>query len=75
MLSMPWNEGLASKWTKEPTQQTQQFDDWFGIDTTTEKFVGIVWYGFPKEDGLLLSSPYIKRQQRKGVNDVLNLLP
>mmetsp|Transcript_5471 Transcript_5471/g.6292 ORF Transcript_5471/g.6292 Transcript_5471/m.6292 type:complete len:366 (-) Transcript_5471:126-1223(-) len=74
MLSM-WSEGVGSKWTEGPTQKTQQFADLVGIDTDTEKVVGILWYGFPKEGGLLLSSPSMKRQQRKGVNDVLNILP
>ena len=48
MLSM-WSEGVGSKWTEGPTQKTQQFADLVGIDTDTEKVVGILWYGFPSE--------------------------
>jgi len=74
MLSM-WSEGVGSKWTEGPTQKTQQFADIVGINTDKEKVVGILWYGFPKEGGLLLSSPALKCKQLKGVNEVLNILP
>jgi len=76
MLSM-WSEGVGSKWTEGPTQKTQQFADIVGINTEQEKVVGILWYGFPKEGGLLLSSLEAdpKCEQRKGVDDVLNVLP
>lgn len=72
MLSM-WSEGVGSKWTEGPTQKTQQFADIVGIDTTKEKVVGIIWYGFSKhttDDNL---DP--KQQRKKGVEDLLRFLP
>jgi len=71
MLSM-WSEGVGSKWTEGPTQKSQQFADLVGIDTTQEKVVGIVWYGFTT-GGLLSADP--KQERKKGVDEVLSMLP
>lgn len=70
MLSM-WSEGVGSKWTEGPMQKTQQFADIVGIDTSLEKVVGIIWYGFTT-GGLTNADP--KQQRRKGVNEVLTYL-
>jgi len=70
MLSM-WSEGVGSKWTEGPTQKMQQFADIVGIDTSKEKVVGIIWYGFTTSG---LSSADPKRQRKKGVDDVLSIL-
>jgi len=72
MLSM-WSEGVGSKWTEGPTQNTQQFADICGIDTSTDKVAGVIWYGFPAIDGGLNAE--IKAQRKKGVDDVLTDLP
>jgi nitroreductase len=72
MLSM-WSEGVGSKWTEGPTQKTQQFADICGIDTSTDKVAGIIWYGFPAIDGGL--NDELKTQRKKDVDDVLTELP
>jgi len=71
MLSM-WSEGVGSKWTEGPMQKTQVFADIVGIDTSREKVVGIIWYGFTT-GGLTNADP--KQERRKGVNEVLKVLP
>jgi len=70
MLSM-WSEGVGSKWTEGPTQKTQQFADLVGIDTTIEKVVGIIWYGFVAGG---LSSVDPKQERKRDVDDVLSIL-
>jgi nitroreductase len=72
MLSM-WSEGVGSKWTEGPTQKSQQFADICGIDTSTDKVAGIIWYGFPAIDGGL--NDELKTQRKKDVDDVLTELP
>lgn len=72
MLSM-WSEGVGSKWTEGPTQKTQQFADICGVDTSTERVAGIIWYGFPAIGGLADVDP--RPLRKKGVDDVLNELP
>jgi len=72
MLSM-WSEGVGSKWTEGPTQKTQQFADIVGINTESENVVGIIWYGFSKSGGLGNADP--KQERKKGVDDVLRMLP
>jgi nitroreductase len=70
MLSM-WSEGIGSKWTSGPVQQTQEFADLCGVDTTTEKVAGCIWYGFAT-GGLKNADP---KRRKKGVDDVLTTLP
>ena len=63
--------GIGTKWTSGPVQKTQAFADLCGVDTSQERVVGCIWYGFAKE-GLVNADP--KRRQ-KGVDDVLTTLP
>jgi Ca2+-binding EF-hand superfamily protein len=70
MLSM-WSEGIGSKWTSGPVQTSQEFADLCGVDTTKERVVGCIWYGFPS-GGLINSDP---RRRIKKVGDVLSSIP
>jgi nitroreductase len=62
MLSM-WSEGIGTKWTSGPVQKTQEFAELCGIDTSKEKVVGCIWYGFAT-GGLVNADP---KRRRKGV--------
>ena len=70
MLSM-WSEGVGTKWTSGPVQKTQEFADLCGVDTSKEKVVGCIWYGFAS-GGTKYADP---RRRRKDVDDVLSSLP
>ena len=70
MLSM-WSEGIGSKWTSGPVQKTQAFADLCGVDTSTERVVGCIWYGFAA-GGLVNADP---KRRKKGVDEVLSFLP
>ena len=70
MLSM-WSEGIGTKWTSGPVQNTPEFAKLCGIDTTQEKVVGCIWFGFPT-GGLVAADP---KRRKKSANDVLSRLP
>ena len=70
MLSM-WSEGIGSKWTSGPVQKTQEFADLCGVDTSKEKVVGCIWYGFAT-GGLKNADP---KRRKKDVEDVWDVLP
>lgn len=70
MLSM-WSEGVGTKWTSGPVQKTQEFADLCGVDTSKEKVVGCIWYGFA-QGGTKYADP---RRRKKTVDDVLSSLP
>ena len=70
MLSM-WSEGIGTKWTSGPVQKTQEFADLCGVDTTKERVVGCIWYGFAT-GGLVNADP---KRRKKDVDDVLSSLP
>jgi nitroreductase len=70
MLSM-WSEGVGTKWTSGPVQKTQEFADLCGVDTSTERVVGCIWYGYAA-GGAKYADP---RRRKKEVQDVLSHLP
>ena len=70
MLSM-WSEGVGTKWTSGPVQKTQEFADICGVDTSKERVVGCIWYGYAT-GGAKYADP---RRRRKTVDDVLSQLP
>lgn len=70
MLSM-WSEGIGTKWTSGPVQRTQQFADLCGVDTSSERVCGCIWYGFAS-GGLISADP---KRRKKGVEDVLSEVP
>lgn len=70
MLSM-WSEGIGTKWTTEPIQQTSEFADICGIDRETERTIGIIWYGYAT-GGTKTADP---RRRNLTVDDVLEHLP
>ena len=70
MLSM-WSEGIGSKWTSGPVQFTQEFADLCGVDATTERVAGCIWYGFAT-GGLVNADP---KRRKQSVDDVLSSLP
>ena len=70
MLSM-WSEGLGTKWTSGPVQKTQEFADLCNVDTTKERVIGCIWYGFAS-GGLVNADP---KRRKKDVEDVLTSLP
>jgi nitroreductase len=70
MLSM-WSEGVGTKWTAGHVQHTQEFADLSGVDTSTERVVGCVWYGYAA-GGTKYADP---RRRKKTVKDVLSSLP
>jgi Nitroreductase family/EF-hand domain pair len=73
MLSM-WSEGIGTKWTSGPVQKTPEFADLCGIvaiDTSVERVVGCIWYGFAA-GGLVNADP---KRRVKSVEDVLRRLP
>jgi nitroreductase len=70
MLSM-WSEGIGTKWTSGPVQRTQAFADICQVDTTTERVVGCIWYGYAT-GGAKYADP---KRRKKTVEDVLYQLP
>lgn len=70
LLSM-WSEGIGTKWTDGPIQRTEEFANICGVDLEKEKVAGVIWYGFAK-GGLNKAEP---KQRRKGVEEVLDILP
>lgn len=70
MLSM-WSEGIGTKWTSGPVQKTPEFAELCGVNTTEEKVVGCIWYGFAM-GGLVNADP---KRRKKGVDEVLSSLP
>jgi hypothetical protein len=70
MLSM-WSEGVGTKWTAGPVQQTPEFAKLCGIDLETEEVTGVIWYGFAS-GGLMNVAP---KQRKKGMDDVLFSVP
>ena len=71
MLSV-WIKGVDSRWTESPIQKIQQFVDIVGVDRKVENVVGIIWYGFTP---YRLFSVDPKQKRKKGVDDVLRILP
>ena len=71
MLSL-WSEGVGSKWTSGPIQRTEEFAKVCGVDTKTEKIVGVIWFGFPTGGFANAADP---KRRKKGVFDVLSRLP
>jgi hypothetical protein len=67
MLSM-WSEGVGSRFYCGPVTQTQEYADLCGVDTSMERVLGCVWYGFAR--GGLASVE--KGKRTKGVDDVLS---
>lgn len=70
MLSM-WSEGIGSKWTSGPVQKTLEFADLCGVDTSKERVVGCIWYGFAS-GGLVSADP---KRRKKDVDAVLSSIP
>jgi len=70
MLSM-WGEGIGTKWASGPLTRTQNFADLVGVDTSSERVVGCILYGFAR--GGLASVE--KTPRTKGVDDVLTSIP
>ncbi|CAB9523046.1 nitroreductase [Seminavis robusta] len=70
MLSM-WSEGVGTKWTSGPVQKTQEFADLCGVDTSIERVVGCIWFGYATGGGNYADP----RRRRKEVKDVLSHLP
>jgi nitroreductase len=70
MLSM-WSEGVGTKWTSGPVQKTKEFADLCGVDTSIERVVGCIWYGYAT-GGAKYADP---RRRKKEVKDVLSHLP
>lgn len=70
MLSM-WSEGIGTKWTTGPVQTTAQFAEICGIDTSQERVVGIIWYGYAT-GGTKYADP---KRRKLAVEDVLGYLP
>jgi nitroreductase len=70
MLSM-WSEGIGTKWTSGPFQKTNEFAELCGVDTTTERVAGCIWYGFAT-GGLVNADP---KRRELDVEDVLSTLP
>eukprot|EP00529_Nitzschia_sp_RCC80_P026198 CAMPEP_0113481894 /NCGR_PEP_ID=MMETSP0014_2-20120614/22642_1 /TAXON_ID=2857 /ORGANISM="Nitzschia sp." /LENGTH=352 /DNA_ID=CAMNT_0000375401 /DNA_START=259 /DNA_END=1317 /DNA_ORIENTATION=+ /assembly_acc=CAM_ASM_000159 len=70
MLSM-WSEGVGTKWAVGHVQRTQEFAELCGVDTSKERVVGCVWYGYAN-GGTRYADP---RRRKKTVKDVLSNLP
>jgi len=70
MLSM-WGEGIGTKWAAGPLVRTQNFADLVGVDTSSERVVGCILYGFAR-GGL---GSVEKTPRTKGVEDVLTSVP
>ncbi|KAL7530696.1 hypothetical protein ACHAXR_003632 [Thalassiosira sp. AJA248-18] len=70
LLSM-WSEGIGTKWTDGPIQRTEEFAKICGIDMEKEKVAGVIWYGFAR-GGLNKAQA---KERRKGVEEVLDILP
>ena len=70
MLSM-WSEGVGTKWAVGHVQRTPEFAELCGVDTTKERVVGCVWYGYAN-GGTRYADP---RRRKKTVKDVLSTLP
>ena len=61
-----WKAGVGSKWTTGDITRDQRFFDIVGVDSQTEKIVGLIWYGYPK---------LTPTQRRKPLDEVLTELP
>jgi nitroreductase len=70
MLSM-WSEGVGTKWTSGPVQKTQAFADICQVDTSMERVVGCIWYGYATGGAKYADT----RRRKKTVEDVLHQLP
>jgi nitroreductase len=70
MLSM-WSEGVGTKWTSGPVQKTQAFAEICKVDTSMERVVGCIWYGYAT-GGAKYADP---KRRKKSVEDVLYRLP
>ena len=70
MLSM-WSEGVGTKWTSGPVQKTQEFADLCGVDTSKERVVGCIWYGYATGGARYADPP----RRRKEADDVLSHVP
>jgi nitroreductase len=70
MLSM-WSEGVGTKWTSGPVQKTQAFADICQVDTSLERVVGCIWYGYAT-GGAKYADP---KRRKKTVEEVLQELP
>lgn len=61
-----WKAGIGTKWTSGDITRDPRFADIVGIDFAEDFVVGLVWYGYPK---------LTPTQSRKGLDEVLTLLP
>ncbi|WP_437192445.1 nitroreductase family protein [Planctomicrobium sp. SH527] len=61
-----WQQGIGSKWSTGPILQHPAFNELLKIDPSTEKMVGMIWYGYP------LTQPAGKRRP---VSDVTVIHP
>jgi nitroreductase len=61
-----WKAGVGTKWTTGDITRDPRFADIIGIDFAREFVVGLLWYGYPK---------LTPAQSRKGLDEVLTLLP
>jgi len=69
MLSM-WSEGVGTKWASGPVTRLPEFADLCGVDTSQERVVGCIWFGFAR--GGLASVE--KTPRTKGIDDVLTIV-
>lgn len=44
-----WTQGIGMKWGTGPAIRDDRFYELLGIDPTTEKVVGLFWYGYASE--------------------------
>lgn len=51
-----WEQGIGSKWVTGDVTRHPEFLQLLGINSTVEKMVGLIWYGYPA------SSPEMKRR-------------
>ena len=60
-----WSEGIGTKWTTGKVTRDPRFVDLLGIDPAEERFVALLWYGYPAE---------VPTTQRKPVKEILTVL-
>ena len=61
-------EGLGTKWTTGDITRSDEFYELIGVDKTTDRVAGVIWYGFAAKEA---KYPFRKLH----VEDVLSKLP
>jgi nitroreductase len=57
LLLFLWSLGIGTKWSTGALTRSDEFAKLLGIDLTTERVVGLIWYGYPAASPLMRRRP------------------